>query len=144
MIFNSYFQTTILISLLWPSSLAVCLKTLMRMWNEPGFFIRNKLTYFQSISVKNKLSLLQTKNGMNCTLFIFSLQAKCICCHLQCFDFFNAKRKWENNMLNRSKLRTLVHLTGSILGIVFFNDIRVTNLFKSIKIVYGNEKKFSP
>jgi len=33
-------------------------------------------------------------------------------------------------MLNRSKLRTLIHLTGSILEIVFIVNIRVTNLFK--------------
>lgn len=68
----------------------------------------------------------------------FSPQAKYISCHLQCFEFFHARRKLESNILNLSKLRTIIHLTGSIFGIVFIVDIRVTNLFKSVEVAYGN------
>lgn len=74
---------------------------------------------------------------MNYKLLSLSPQAKCILCHLQCFDFLMKKKK-KNNMLKRSKLRTLIQLLGSILGIVFITGIRVTNLLKSMEMAYGN------
>lgn len=139
MIFNSYFQTTILIRLLWPSSLSVCLKTLMRMWNEIGFLICNKLTYFENISVKSKLFNCRLKNWMNYYYSVLLHKPNVFSVTFSVLTFLvqkvNAK---QNSMLNRSKLRTLIHLTGSILGTVFFIDIWVTNLFKSMEMAYGN------